>query len=143
MKRMHLNPSAIKAQCWHRVCTQNESLSLTPRSLFLCVQSRGQIGMMLRLLCEFTTQKRKKPQNLVPEASTGSGLNTKLTLSSFLENTEIKLKPRDGAGLRKGKRKKKRKPRSLRGVKQGKLAPQRSTLEIHTNEHQDQKPEAG
>lgn len=90
-----------------------------------------------------SSQHRKKPQNLVPEASTGSGLNTKLTLSSFLENTEIKLKPRDVGGLRKGKRKKKRKPRSLRGVKQGKLAPQRSTLEIHTNEYQDQKPETG
>ena len=67
----------------------------------------------------------------------------KLTLSSFLQNTEIKLKPRDGAGLRKGKRKKKRKPRSLREVKQGKLAPQRSKLEIHTNGYQVRKPETG
>lgn len=96
---------------------------------------------MLRLLCKFTTQKRKKPQNWVPEASTGSGLNKKLTLSSFIK-PEIKLKPRDGAGLRKG-REKKRKPRSLREVKQGKLAPQRSKLEIHTNGYQVQKPETG
>ena len=80
MKQAHLNHLA---QCWHTVCTQNESLSLTPHFLFLCVQSR-QIGMMLRLLCDFTTQQRKKPQNWVSEASTGSGLNMTLTLSSFL-----------------------------------------------------------
>lgn len=36
MKQVHLNHLA---QCWHTVGTPNKSLSLTPHSLFLCVQA--------------------------------------------------------------------------------------------------------